>query len=279
MKQNLIFISALFLLVFSGSTTAEVIITETNNGNLVMQDIPEIPAALVASLNRYQNVRSARFLDWTQDGDGIFVSTRFGDVSQVHRVSHPGGARQQITFFDEPVGGLQRQPGGAKMIFTMDAGGSEFSQIFLLDPGSDDDAIMLTDGESRNGSVVWDRNGKLIAYRSTRRNGASNDVWMMDVANSESAQMVLQSPDGTNWSASDFSKDNHKLLILNYVGNADSRIHLLDITSGEIRLLAGNADNPSSNFPIAFDHEGTGFWFVTDVKGDFRQLAWQSLEA
>jgi dipeptidyl aminopeptidase/acylaminoacyl peptidase len=197
----------------------------------------------------------------------------------VHRVSHAGGARQQITFFDEPVGGLQRQPGGSKMIFTMDAGGSEFSQIFLLDPGSDDEAIMLTDGESRNGSVVWDRNGKQIAYRSTRRNGASNDVWVMDVSNSETAQMVLQSPDGTNWSASDFSTDNRKLLILNYVGNADSRIHLLDIASGELRLLAGNADNPSSNFPIAFDHEGTGFWFVTDVMGDFRQLAWQSLEA
>ena len=278
MKLNLIFISALLLLLFSGSTTAEVITTETNNGNLVMQDVPEIPAALVASLNRYQNVRSAGFRDWTEDGNGIFVSTRFGDVSQLHRVSHPGGARQQITFFDEPIGGLQRQPGGSKMIFTMDAGGSEFSQIFLLDPGSDDEAIMLTDGESRNGSVVWDRSGKQIAYRSTRRNGASNDVWVMDVSNSETAQMVLQSPDGTSWSASDFSKDNRKLLILNYVGNADSRIHLLDIATGELRLLAGNADNPSSNFPVAFDHEGTGFWFVTDVKGDFRQLAWQSLE-
>lgn len=279
MKLNLIFISALLLLVFSGSTTAEVISTETNNGNLVMQDVPEIPTALVASLNRYQNVRSAGFRDWTEDGNGIFVSTRFGDVSQVHRVSHPGGARQQITFFDEPIGGLQRQPGGSKMIFTMDAGGSEFSQIFLLDPGSDDEAIMLTDGESRNGSVVWDRSGKQIAYRSTRRNGASNDVWIMDVSNSETAQMVLQSPDGTNWSASDFSRDNRKLLILNYVGNANSRIHLLDIASGELRLLAGNADNPSSNFPIAFDLEGKGFWFVTDVKGDYRQLAWQSLKA
>ncbi|MGB5290365.1 MAG: hypothetical protein WBN41_02795, partial [Lysobacterales bacterium] len=279
MKQNLILISALFLFVFSGSTSAGVVTTETNNGNLVMQDVPDIPVELVANLNRYQNVRSAGFLDWTEDGNGIFVSTRFGDVSQVHRVSHAGGARQQITFFDEPVGGLQRQPGGSKMIFTMDAGGSEFSQIFLLDPGSDDEAIMLTDGESRNGSVVWDRNGKQIAYRSTRRNGASNDVWVMDVSNSETAQMVLQSPDGTNWSASDFSTDNRKLLILNYVGNADSRIHLLDIASGELRLLAGDADKPSSNFPIAFDLEGNGFWFVTDVNGDFRQLAWQSLEA
>ena len=278
MKQQFVLASSLAVLIFSATAAAEVVTTETNNGNLVMQDVPTIPPSLVASLNRYQNVRSAGFLDWTLDGSGIYVSTRFGDVSQVHRVSHPGGARQQVTFFDEPIGGLQRQPGGSKMIFTMDAGGSEFSQIFLLDPGSEDDAIMLTDGESRNDSVVWDRSGRWIAYRSTRRNGASNDVWMMDVANPETARIVLTSPDGTNWSASDFSEDNSKILIGNYVGNADSRIYLLDIESGQQRLLAGSAENPSSNFPVAFDRDGTGFWFITDVKGDFRQLAWQSLD-
>ncbi len=279
MKQNLILTSSIALLIFSASALAEVTTTETNNGNLVMQDIPEIPASIVSSLNRYQNVRSAGFLDWTEDGNSIFVSTRFGDVSQVHRVGHPGGARQQVTFFDEPVGGVQRQPGGSKMIFTMDAGGSEFSQIFLLDPAGNDDAIMLTDGKSRNGAVVWDRTGDWIAYQSTRRNGASNDVWLMNVSNSETARLALASPDGTYWSASDFSPDNSKLLILNYVGNADSRIHLLDIETGELRLLAGDPDNPSSNFPFAFDREGTGFWYITDVKGDFRQMAWQSLEA
>jgi dipeptidyl aminopeptidase/acylaminoacyl peptidase len=91
--------------------------------------------------------------------------------------------------------------------------------------------------------------------------------------------MVLASPDGTNWSASDFTADNSKLLIGNYVGNADSRIHLLDIETGDLRLLAGDAGKPSSNFPVAFDHSGNGFWFITDVTGDFRQFAWQSLEA
>jgi dipeptidyl aminopeptidase/acylaminoacyl peptidase len=277
-KQKLSLLGIPMLLTFSLSALAEITTTETNNGNLVMQDIPEIPASIVSSLNRYQNVRSAGFQAWNESGEGIFVSTRFGDVSQVHRVDHPGGARQQITFFDEPVGGLQRQPNGSKMIFTMDAGGSEFAQIFLLDPAGGDDAIMLTDGSSRNGAVVWDRTGDWIAYQSTRRNGASNDVWMMDVNNSETASMVLASPDGTWWGASDFSPDNRKLLIINYVGNADSRIHLLDIKTGELRLLAGNPENPSSNFPFAFDREGTGFWYSTDAGGDFTQLAWQSLE-
>jgi dipeptidyl aminopeptidase/acylaminoacyl peptidase len=160
----------------------------------------------------------------------------------------------------------------------MDAGGSEFAQVFLLDPAGSDDAQMLTDGESRNGAVVWDRRGQWIAYQSTRRNGASNDVWMMDVNNPETAKIVLESPDGTWWGPADFSPNNERLLITNYVGNADSRIHLLNLKTGEMRMVAGDPKNPGANFPFSFDREGTGFFYITDVNGEFQQLAWKSLE-
>ncbi|MEM1188375.1 MAG: prolyl oligopeptidase family serine peptidase [Pseudomonadota bacterium] len=272
---------ALIAVVFTMAATellADVSTRTANNGQLIMEDVPAIPAQIVTDLRRYQSVRAASFADWTEDGEGIFVATRFGDVRQLHRVDFPGGARRQLTFFDEPLGSLSRQPGGSKIVFTMDAGGSEFSQIFLLDPGSADDAVMLTDGESRNGAVVWDRSGEWIAYQSTRRNGASNDVWMMRVDNPESAEMVLESPDGTYWLATDFSFDSKRLLILNYVGNADSRIQLLDLESGKLTLLAGDAKAPSSNYPVGFDRDGEGFFFITDQGGEFQQLAWQSLE-
>ncbi|MEJ2384843.1 MAG: hypothetical protein P8Y54_10645 [Xanthomonadales bacterium] len=223
------------LLAIGSVAAAEVVRSEANNGNLVMEDVPPIPQSVVADLNRYQNVRSAGFVAWDRDGEGIFVRTRFGDVPQLHHVDHPGGARTQLTFFDEPIGGVLRQPGGSRMVFTMDAGGSEFAQIFLLDPASGADAVLLTDGESRNGAVVWDRNGQWIAYQSTRRNGASNDIWMMDVDNPETAGIVLESPDGTWWGGVDFSADNQYLLVGNYVGNADSRIYLLHLESGERR--------------------------------------------
>lgn len=275
-KKSLLII--LCLVILSPAGLADVARTEVNNGNLVMEDIPEIPPAVVSDLNRYQNVRSASFQDWTLDGDGIFVSTRFGDVSQIHHVGHPGGARTQITFLEEPIGAVARQPHGSKMVFTMDAGGSEFSQVFLLDPSGSEDALMLTDGESRNGAVVWDRRGEWIAYQSTRRNGASNDIWKMNVDNPETAEMVLESPDGTWWGAVDWSPDNQRLLVLNYVGNADSRIHLLDLETGSLRMVAGDPDNPGANMPVAFDRAGTGFYYVTDQNGEFQQLAWKSLE-
>ena len=277
MKNLLCLLMTAVLLAGGTIVTAEVVRTEANNGNLVMEDVPEIPNSLVKGLNRYQNVRSAGFQAWNLDGSEIYISTRFGDVSQLHRVNHPGGARHQITFFTEPVGGITRQPDGSTLLFTMDAGGSEFAQIFLLDPGGTAEAALLTDGESRNTGVIWDRVGKEIAFQSTRRNGASNDIWMMDVSDPASARMVLESPDGTYWAPADFSADNGRLLILNYVGNADSRIHLLDIASGDLTLLAGDPANPSSNSPVAFDKEGTGFWYVTDTQGDFQQLAWKSL--
>jgi len=277
LKQNCIFAVSLVLISCSPFVLADVVRTEANNGQLVMEDVPAIPQSIVADLNRYQNVRSAGFRAWTEDAEGMFITTRFGDVSQIHHLGHPGGARTQITFLHEPIGGISRQPQGSKMIFTMDAGGSEFSQIFLLDPAGSDDALMLTDGKSRNGAVVWDRSGGWIAYRSTRRNGASNDVWMMNVNNPETAGIVFESPDGTSWSAAEFSSDNQKLLIQNYVGNEDSRIHLLDLKSGDLQLLAGRQEKPSSNFAVAFDREGSGFYYVTDVNGEFRQLAWKSL--
>ncbi len=247
-----------------------------NDGNLVMEDVPDIPAEIVDRLNRYLNVRDAAFEAWSADGRSIYIDTRFGDVGNLHRVDMPGGARHQLTFYKEPIGGVSRQPGGSNLIFTRDAGGSEFSQVFLLDPAGGD-ARMLTDGESRNGAVVWDREGRRIAYQSTARNGASNDIWLMDPEAPEEKRIVLESPDGSWWGPAEFSKSGSRLLVANYVSITDSRVNLLDLDTGDVRLLAGGADNPSVNYPLAFDDDNDGYWLITDRAGEFNTLAWQSL--
>lgn len=245
-----------------------------HDGNLVLEDIPEIPMDIFVSLMRFQNIRAARFRAWTQDGEGIFVSTGFGDVDAIHRVDMPGGARRQLTFYHEPVSGITKQPGGQRLLFMRDVGGSEFAQIFEFDPASGD-ASMLTDGESRNTAVVWDRVGRRIAYQSTRRNGASNDLWIMDPTAPDEAELVLESPDGSWWGATEFSASGSKLLLQNYLSVADSRVLVLDLDSGLSTRVAGGAENRSTNIPVAFDDDGDGIWLITDQGGEFKQLAWQ----
>jgi dipeptidyl aminopeptidase/acylaminoacyl peptidase len=277
MLRTLVLSTLLPLVLAALPVQAEVDRRTLNDGNLVLEDIPPIPQTIVDDLNRYQNVRSASFLDWTADGESLYVSTRFGEVRQIHRVDMPGGARQQLTFFDEPVSQVSRQPEGSHLVFAMDAGGNEFSQLFLFDPLVSE-SRMITDGESRNGGVVWTRDGGRIAFQSTRRNGASNDVWMMPVEEPDAARMVLAAPDGTWWGPADFDEAGERLLIINYVSITDSRIHLLDVESGETTLLAGGDGAVSSNWPLGFDHTGEGFWFITDRGGEFKQLAWQPLD-
>ncbi len=245
-----------------------------NNGQLILQGIPEIPQNIVDDLNQYQNIRSAPFREWSKDGKSIYITTRFGDVSQIHQVDKPLGTRKQITFSKEPIGGVKRRPWSEELSFTMDAGGSEFAQIFLLDPKTGKQK-MLTDGKSRNGSLEWSPNGKFLAYKSTKRNGKSNDLWLMQPENPLETKIILESQDGAWWGPSSWSSDSQKVLALEYVSASDSRIYLIDAKTGVKKLLAGSKDKPSVNYPQAFNNQNDGFFFVTNQYSEFEQLAFQ----
>jgi dipeptidyl aminopeptidase/acylaminoacyl peptidase len=247
-----------------------------NNGNLILEGIPEIPLSIKEDLKRFQNIRSAVALDWTRDGEGLFILTRFGNVNQIHRVDQAMGMRRQLTFRNDPVRSVVRRPGSDELTFTIDRGGSEFNQIYLLDPDTGD-ARLLTDGESRNESIKWSRSGDQFAYRSTRRNGRSNDLWIMDPDDPASARIALKSENGSSWSPVDWSRDGKRLLVREYRSIQDSHIYTLDLNDGTLIRWAGE-DGPSatSNYPIGFDADDSGFFFITNANSNYHQLAYRS---
>jgi dipeptidyl aminopeptidase/acylaminoacyl peptidase len=250
------------------------------DGTVILEDAPEVPARVEEALNRYQNVRSAAFIDWTMDGRGMSVGTRFADVVQIHRIDMPGGARRQLTFYDEPAAGLSRRPSSEHVLFSMDEGGSEFYQLWLLDPGTGE-ARRLTDGSSRNGGAEWSEDGMRLAWTSTRRNGRSNDVWVMSVDDTSSARIVVEAPDGASWSAGAWTPDESGLVIGHYISATDSRLYLLDLESRELRSLAGGADEPASWTGIdpEFTPEGDALFVVTDALDGIRRLGRLDLES
>ena len=267
-----LFISILLTLEVS----SKVISTIANNGNLILEDIPSIPEEIKNDLRKFQNVRSGSFRGFDSSGKKLYISTRFGNVSQLHLVKSPGGARNQITYFDEPIGSVSRQPNGDLIAFTMDFGGSENAQIFTLNP-LDGSYTLMTDGESRNGGPLWNNSGTKIAYRSNKRNGASNDVWVMSVNDSNLSEAILESPDGTSWGPIDWSNDNSKVLIQNYISITDSKVYVVDIKTKQKKLILGNKDKKSVNSGLSFDKDSTGVFYVTDEFGEFNNLAHKDL--
>ncbi len=244
-----------------------------NNGQLVLQDIPEIPQHLAQTLNRYHNTRSTGFVGWTADSRSIYIRTRLDSVNQIHRVAKPGRTHSQLTFGKEPVGEVVRAPNGKQIAFTRDQGGSGFDQIFLINPGQSE-ATLLTDGRSLNNRMVWDNSGTLLAYRSTRRNGRSNDIWIMDVAAPQQARLLLKAGDGALWKPVDFSNDGKTLLIQYYAGITDSRIYLLSVETGALTLLVGNLELPTSNVASGFDRDDKGVLFVSNQRGHSAEVGW-----
>ncbi|NUN15159.1 MAG: S9 family peptidase [Myxococcales bacterium] len=266
------------LLCVSTELFAQNLVRTVNNGNLVLHDIPEIPQSIVEDLNRYQNVRSAIFRAFNKDGTGVFITTRFGDTNQIHRVDTAGGARHQLTFFREPVGLIERRPHTNHLAFTMDSGGNENTQIFLFDP-ADATSKRLTDGQSRNGFMKWDRTGNWLAYQSTRRNGTANDIWILDPQQPDSARMLVEAPDGAHWAPVEFSPDSTKLLVQKYVDANDSSIYVVDVASGERTLIVGSTEPTSVNRAFAYDSQGQGLFFVTNTHSEFQQLSYRRLDS
>lgn len=270
--RRIILLLSLITFVFTSLTFA---VERREVGNLVLEDIPEVPEQLKDRLLQYQNVRSASFRDWYPAEDAIMISTRFGETSQFHLVEKPLGMRKQITFFNEPVGGGAFCPHEIYdgFLFTKDIGGSEFNQIFYFDMAKRS-YNMLTDGESRNGAAVWSNKGDRFSYYSTKRNGRDWDVYVADMKNPEEAEMVLAK--SGLWIASDWSPDDSKLLIVNYISANESYYYVLDLETKELTQV-----NPSEEKiaygTAAFSKDGKGIYLTCDQNSEFKNLFYYEL--
>jgi dipeptidyl aminopeptidase/acylaminoacyl peptidase len=240
------------------------------------RDVPPLPPDLFAKLAQYQNIRSAAFRSWAPSGDGMLVTTRFGNAAQLHRVRRPEGRREQLTFFDEPATGTFL-PGAAReavdeaIVLSMDAGGNENSQLYLLEPQRYRTA-RLTDGKSRNSLQAMRPDGCLVAFTSNQRNGRDMDLYVANPRSTDPPRLLMQ-VDRQTWNAADWSADGKKLLIARYVSINESYPAILDIESGKREDLPRPGTAPAAFGPLAFSADGKAVFVATDADSEFRRLA------
>ena len=249
----------------------------TPSDNLVVAGIPPVPKRLVERVGRYTEFRTAAFADWHPLRREQLILTRFADVPQVHRVAMPGGARTQLTFFPDRVGGASYEPTrGDYFLFVKDVGGGEWFQIFRYDLANGD-ITMLTDGKSRNVGMVWNQSGTQIAYSSTRRTGKDNDLWIMNPLDKSSDHLVLELSGG-GFAPLDFSPDGKKLILQEELSINESYLWLVDLEKKEKTLLTpkGGAEKVSYG-RVHFAKDGKGVYLTTDKESEFQRLAYLDL--
>jgi len=247
-------------------------------GNLVVDGIPPIPEEVHTGVGRYLEFRAAAFHAWYPQRHEMLITTRFGDTAQVHSVKMPGGDRKQITFGKEPVSSLAVQPKlGNCFVYQQDSGGGEFYQLYRFD-FADSRTTLLTDGKSRNTGAKWSRDGKLLAYTSTRRNGRDNDIRLLDPFDLKSDHQICEVKGG-GWSVLSWSHDGRKLLLGEFLSANESRLHLLDLESGKLEQLTP-PDGPKTVWAEStFTADDRSIFVLTDQGSEFVHLVRMDLQS
>ena len=249
-------------------------VARVERGNLVLEDVPEVPPALAERIHAYQQTRGATLEGWTEDG-AVLITTRFGETAQVHRVAQPGGARTQLSFHSEPVVEARPAPRGRGYVFAKDQGGDEFYQLWYDDGAGS--VTRMTQGRARNTGPLWSNRGDRVAFGSTRRNGRDTDVHVIDLVTG--VARALLEHQGT-WTALDWSPDDRWVLAQKYISINQSELWLLptDPKPGEQARRFHPSEHPIAFGPARFSRDGRGLYYVSDEGSDFRRLRYEHLD-
>jgi len=278
MSKKLILIVAAMLFFAAAAPAQEAVIAPADN--LIVDGVPKIPASIVETAGRYASYRSASLADWHPTKREMLIATRFAETPQLHLVKTPGGARQQLTFFADSVGGGRFHPkGGDYIVFAKDIGGGEWYQLYRYDVATGN-ATLLTDGKSRNLPGPWSSSGDRIAYMSTRRTGKDTDLWVINPADPKSDHLLTKL-EGGGWGPEDWSPDDSKILLKEEISLNEAYLWLVDAQTGEKTALMPGGTKRGDKIAYGearFSKTGKGIYLTTDAGAEYMNLAYMEVD-
>ena len=216
---------------------------------------------------RYLRIRSAHNASWSPDGRRISFLTDITGVPQAWEVSADGGWPEQLTFHDDRVSHAGYSPAEERLLFGMDAGGDEKTQLFLLDGGGQE-RNLTRDPTAIHYSGGFSPDGSRISYTATRRNGTDFDVYTQK---STGEPEMAWETSGYH-TVADWGSDGSSLIVSRHHSNLNNDLYRLDLSSGETQLLTPH-DGDARFLTARMTPDGGTLYLATDRDGDFLRLA------
>src|SRR5881296_2452093 len=127
------------------------------------------------------------------DGKRIAFVTRLSGLPQVWVVPAEGGWPEQITSFEDPVGGVSWSPDGTWLALSVSPGGGLNTQVYLVRPDGSGVRRVTDGGDEGNQLSGWSHDGRLVLLSSNRRIPSARDAYTYDVASGKLA-LVAENP-------------------------------------------------------------------------------------
>lgn len=221
-------------------------------------------------LSRLLAARSAVIADIAPDGAELLVRCDDTGSMQVYRLPAEGGDLTQLTFLDEPVAAARYIPGTDDIVVAVDRGGNENYQLWLVDLNGGEPRALVVEENIKHDLGDVSRDGKLIAFCSTKRNGVDIDVYVLDREDG-----TIRSVVEGGWNRVEcFSPDARWLAVVRLDGAfaISDDLLLVDLKTTEVRTVVERAGPGTSVAPTWYP-DSSGFLFSTDAGQDVVSIA------
>jgi dipeptidyl aminopeptidase/acylaminoacyl peptidase len=215
--------------------------------------------ATLFPIDRFLNIRAAFGPSFSPDGRFVTFLTNITGVAQLWQVPVEGGWPVQLTFTNESVRGGHYSPRKHELVYSMDTGGDERTQLYRLHGvgGGTDHGLgegWQSDDLTRQPKAIhtfggWSHDGERIAFSANRDDPSRFDVYVQTVGERE-ARLLHKGPGGY-YLALGWSPDDRSLLAYRMESNFNQDLFVLDVSTGEARRLTphkGDAQYHSANW-------------------------------
>ena len=180
-------------------------------------------------------------------------------------LARPGEEPVQLTDLGEPVNG-RFVPENDRILLSVDAGGNERAQLYLLDPtpGATPEPLVV-EPEFLHETPTFDARGTRLAYACNRRNGRDLDVYVRMLETGEERRVFAA---GGYCEVGGFSPDGRWLGVLRLTENTgDNDLHLIDLVDGEEIHVAPDEHDAVFGPPV-WTRDSSAFLFATSSGRD-----------
>lgn len=206
------------------------------------------------------------------DGNTLAFLSNVSGTSQVWARALPKGTPRQLTNMPDKIGTIAFSPVARSLLFTMDRGGDERHQLWLIADTGADPVPLTQDPTAVHAWGAWSPDGEQIAYTCNARDKSVMDVMVM----APQSRKVRRVMEGTGWcDVLCFTPDGQGLVVRGSDrGTMDQDLWLVDIPSGGHRPImgVGAGGPPCAILSARFTADGTEILVLCDYAEGFHAL-------
>ncbi len=206
-----------------------------------------------------------------EEGRAVFYLVDASGQFNLWRKDLQSGCPEQWTFFEERyVSELAPPKGPYPMVLMVDDQGQENHQLYVLRSRREwpRDLTQKPDARHRFNAYSVSQDGRWIAFASTRDNPQVQDIFLLDRATLTFRKVLSLD----RWlEPGPFAPDARRLLVIELVDVNTTQIHLLDLETGESRVVIP-AEPGSTVGPGPWLPDGSGFFVLSQQGREFFAL-------